>query len=238
MYYHLADAMTFESIEKRIIADLKGRITYANAVFLRTSGYDIDELLGKAHNIVRHPDMPPEAYSDLWADLQAGRPWSGLVKNRCKNGDFYWVRANVTPIRQNGQVCGYMSVRTKPTREEVAAAEQVYRLLRETQQKRLVIEHGKAVHRGMASALRGLLRRGEVERPLTLGSQRKLRRLCRGPMPGGVGAAELEGGVEHRAPAHRRGDGLRLARGTSLPGDGAPARRDAAGAVITTQRRP
>ena len=103
--------------------DLKGRITYANPVFLRTSGYDIDELLGKAHNIVRHPDMPPEAYADLWADLQAGRPWSGLVKNRCKNGDFYWVRANVTPIRQNGQVCGYMSVRTKPSREEIAAAE-------------------------------------------------------------------------------------------------------------------
>ena len=138
--------------------DLKGRITYANPVFLRTSGYDIDELVGKAHNIVRHPDMPPEAYADLWADLQAGRPWSGLVKNRCKNGDFYWVRANVTPIRQNGQVCGYMSVRTKPNREEVAAAEQVYRLLRETQQKRLIIEHGKAVQRGMARALRGLLR--------------------------------------------------------------------------------
>ena len=138
--------------------DLKGRFTSVNPVFLRTSGYDLDELLGKAHNVVRHPDMPPAAYADLWTDLQAGRPWSGLVKNRCKNGDFYWVRTNVTPIRTNGQVSGYMSVRSKPTREEVAGAEQAYRELRETQQQRLVVEHGKVVRRGLPHALRALLR--------------------------------------------------------------------------------
>jgi aerotaxis receptor len=138
--------------------DLKGRITYVNPVFLRTSGFEMEELLGKAHNVVRHPDMPPEAYSDMWTDLQSGRPWSGMVKNRCKNGDFYWVRANVTPIRENGSVSGYMSVRTKPTREEIAGAEQAYRQLRESPQRGLMIEHGKAVHRGMMHGLRGLLR--------------------------------------------------------------------------------
>ena len=106
--------------------DLKGAITYCNKDFVEISGFDYSELLGKNHNIVRHPDMPPEAFQDLWETVQSGRPWSGVVKNRCKNGDFYWVKANVTPLTHNGRVTGFMSVRTPPSRDEVMAAERLY----------------------------------------------------------------------------------------------------------------
>ncbi|MBK8317216.1 MAG: PAS domain-containing protein [Betaproteobacteria bacterium] len=91
--------------------DLKGQITYINKDFIDISGFTEAELIGQPHNIVRHPDMPVEAYIDMWADLKDGRPWTGLVKNRCKNGDHYWVAANATPLRENGQVVGFMSVR-------------------------------------------------------------------------------------------------------------------------------
>jgi len=94
--------------------DLKGRITYANKAFLDVSGFTEAELLGQPHNIVRHPDMPEEAYRDLWARLQAGMPWVGLVKNRCKNGDHYWVQAHVSPVFEAGQLVGFLSVRRKP----------------------------------------------------------------------------------------------------------------------------
>ena len=92
--------------------DTKGRITYVNPSFIEVSGFDEPELLGKAHNVVRHPDMPPEAFADLWRTLQAGEPWTGMVKNRRKNGDFYWVVANVVPVKEAGRVTGYMSART------------------------------------------------------------------------------------------------------------------------------
>lgn len=110
--------------------DLKGRIVYANATFLRISGFSEAELLGQAHNIVRHPDMPPAAFADLWATLQAGRPWVGMVKNRCKNGDYYWVHADAAPVFENGKHVGYMSVRKKPSRAQVAEAEQAYARIR------------------------------------------------------------------------------------------------------------
>ncbi len=110
--------------------DLKGRITSVNQAFIRVSGFNTDELIGKSHNIVRHPDMPPEAFEDLWRTIKVGRPWTGMVKNRCKNGDFYWVKANVTPLREHGRVTGYMSVRVKPTRMEIEAAETLYRDVR------------------------------------------------------------------------------------------------------------
>ncbi|MGZ4981680.1 MAG: PAS domain-containing protein, partial [Methylobacter sp.] len=97
--------------------DLKGIITYINEDFLRISGFTQQELIGSSHNIVRHPDMPPEAFEDMWRSLKAGRPWTGIVKNRCKNGDFYWVLANATPIHENDQLIGYMSVRSKPSYE-------------------------------------------------------------------------------------------------------------------------
>ena len=91
--------------------DAQGRITHCNRAFVEISGYDYEELLGQPHNIVRHPDVPPEAFKDLWATVGRGRPWTGVVKNRRKNGDHYWVQANVTPIMHQGKPAGYMSVR-------------------------------------------------------------------------------------------------------------------------------
>jgi len=113
--------------------DLKGVITYANRAFIDISGFAENELIGQAHNIVRHPDMPPEAFDDLWRTIQAGHPWRGLVKNRSKRGDFYWVDAYVTPIRENGNIIGFMSVRTAPNRQECQQAEQLYATIRSGQ---------------------------------------------------------------------------------------------------------
>lgn len=106
--------------------DLKGTITYCNKDFVAISGFEYRELLGKNHNIVRHPDMPAEAFDDLWSTVKSGKPWTGIVKNRCKNGDYYWVKANVTPLTHNGRITEYMSVRTMPSREEIADAEKIY----------------------------------------------------------------------------------------------------------------
>ena len=106
--------------------DSRGIITYINKDFLEVSGFTEEELIGAPHNIVRHPDMPPEAFKDLWDTLQAGMPWTAMVKNRCKNGDHYWVVANATPIWEGGQVVGYMSVRSKPTPQQVEAATRIY----------------------------------------------------------------------------------------------------------------
>ncbi|MEC5207654.1 aerotaxis receptor [Vogesella perlucida] len=113
--------------------DRKGLITYVNRAFIEVSGYEEDELLGKNHNIVRHPDMPPEGFADLWACIKQGIPWRGLVKNRCKNGDYYWVEAYVTPITEDGAIVGYMSVRSKPSAEEVRAVDALYRQVRAKQ---------------------------------------------------------------------------------------------------------
>ena len=103
--------------------DPQGVITSVNDEFVRISGFSAEELVGQPHNIIRHPDMPAEAYKDLWRTIGRGEPWTGLVKNRRKNGDHYWVRANVTPILEGGKPRGYMSVRTKPSAAEAAAAE-------------------------------------------------------------------------------------------------------------------
>ncbi len=107
--------------------DLKGRITYANDDFVTVSGYSQDELINKSHNIVRHPDMPPAAFADLWQTMKAGDTWIGIVNNRCKNGDHYWVDAFVAPVYQNGQVIGYQSVRAKPSKELVERADKLYK---------------------------------------------------------------------------------------------------------------
>ena len=115
--------------------DNKGVMTHCNAAFARVSGYSMDELMGQPHNLIRHPDMPPEAYKDLWATIGRGRNWTGMVKNRRKNGDFYWVRANVTPMMVDGKPRGYMSVRVKPTREEVRAAEALYKQIHEERER-------------------------------------------------------------------------------------------------------
>jgi len=106
--------------------DLKGTITYINQDFLDISGFSEAELIGKSHNIVRHPDMPPAAFQDLWDKMKAGEPWVGIVKNRCKNGDHYWVEANVTPVYKNGQINEYLSVRKIPTQEQINGAEALY----------------------------------------------------------------------------------------------------------------
>jgi aerotaxis receptor len=106
--------------------DPLSHITYANDAFVSVSGFSREEIEGNPHNMVRHPDMPPEAFADMWATLQAGEPWTAIVKNRRKDGDHYWVRANATPVMRKGKITGYMSVRTKPSREEIDAAEALY----------------------------------------------------------------------------------------------------------------
>jgi aerotaxis receptor len=112
--------------------DLKGSITYANDTFVDLSGFSQDELIGKNHNLVRHPDMPAAAFQNLWDTVKEGRPWRGIVKNRCKNGDFYWVEALVVPLRKDDRTIGYMSVRTEPSRAQVSEAEALYRQLNAT----------------------------------------------------------------------------------------------------------
>ena len=106
--------------------DLHGNIAYVNQDFVNISGFSEEELMGAPQNIVRHPDMPVEAFADLWHTLKSGKAWTGLVKNRCKNGDHYWVEANAAPLIENGQIVGYTSIRTKPSREAVQAAEAAY----------------------------------------------------------------------------------------------------------------
>ena len=106
--------------------DPKGRITYVNQDFIEISGFDRDELIGKAHNVVRHPDMPPAAFEDLWKTIRSGISWLGIVKNRCKNGDHYWVSAYVSPITKDGEIVEFQSVRRKPAPEEVERAESLY----------------------------------------------------------------------------------------------------------------
>lgn len=107
--------------------DLKGIITYVNDAFVKISGFSREELIGKNHNMVRHPDMPSWAFEDLWKTVKGGHPWRGIVKNRCKSGDHYWVRATVSPITHQGQVTGYLSLRKKPSRQEISQAEALYR---------------------------------------------------------------------------------------------------------------
>ncbi len=119
--FSLGDGKTIVST-----TDLQGNITYANTYFVEASGYTESELIGKPQNILRHPDMPATAFKDLWQTIKAGLPWRGLVKNRRKSGEYYWVMANVTPVIENGQAIGYMSVRTKPSREQIDLATRLY----------------------------------------------------------------------------------------------------------------
>ncbi len=133
--------------------DLKGRITYVNDEFIEASGFTEAELIGQAHNILRHPDMPEEAFADMWRTLQAGRPWTGMVKNRRKNGDHYWVVANATPLLEGNSAVGYMSVRTRAPREQVEAAEALYRRFKEGKAQGWAIVEGQGVKAGLLSKL-------------------------------------------------------------------------------------
>ncbi len=140
--------------------DPSSRITYANQAFLDSSGYSLEECMGQPQNIVRHPDMPKEAFADLWRTIRARKPWTGLVKNRRKNGGFYWVRANVTPIIEGGDIVGYMSVRVKPARADVQAAEELYRGIRGRTLRNVGIREGEAVRTDWAARLGRLAQPG------------------------------------------------------------------------------
>ena len=124
--------------------DLKGKITETNDAFCQISGFTREEMLGQPHNMVRHPEMPSAAFEDLWRDLKAGLPWRGILKNRRKDGGYYWVVANVSPVREQGQVVGYQSVRSRPLREEIDATEAAYDKINAGARK-WVVSHGRGV---------------------------------------------------------------------------------------------
>ncbi|MES0267181.1 methyl-accepting chemotaxis protein [Citrobacter sedlakii] len=147
--------------------DLHSYITHANDTFVTVSGYSLNELLAQPHNLVRHPDMPKAAFADMWYTLKQGEPWSGIVKNRCKNGDHYWVRANAVPMVREGQVTGYMSIRTRATEEEIAAVEPLYQALNENRCARR-IHKGLVVRKGWLGKLPSLPLRWRVRGVMTL----------------------------------------------------------------------
>jgi aerotaxis receptor len=136
--YVIKDGVTLMSI-----TDLESHIQYCNAAFIDVSGFSHDELMSQPHNLVRHPDMPPAAFADMWKTLKGGDSWTGLVKNRRKNGDHYWVRANATPVQRDGDVVGYASVRTKPSADEIASTTALYRDLMQGRTK------GRGLHKGL-----------------------------------------------------------------------------------------
>jgi aerotaxis receptor len=138
--------------------DLGGRIQYCNPAFIAVSGFTRDELIGEPHNLIRHPDMPREAFADLWTTIREGRPWTALVKNRRKNGDHYWVRANVTPVVENGAVVGYLSVRVKPEREAVREAETLYARMRTGESRGVALRRGVVVRTGLVGRVQALMR--------------------------------------------------------------------------------
>ena len=133
--------------------DTKGRITYANPAFIDISGFEHAELIGAPHNLIRHPDMPPAAFENLWKTVKTGETWRGLVKNRCKNGDHYWVNASVTPIIEDGQVVGYTSVRVQASRAVIEQAERAYAEIREGRNKRLYLDKGRLRQKGVIKRL-------------------------------------------------------------------------------------
>jgi len=154
----------FEYPAQRMIVsmtDTKGIITHCNRAFVAVSGYAYDELIGQNHNMVRHPDMPAEAFKDLWSTVGRGHPWTGIVKNRRKDGDHYWVQANVTPIMMNGKPKGYMSVRIKPSRQEIQAAQGLYAQMNAAQEAGSLpfyLQNGQVRHKGL-TGLAGRLQR-------------------------------------------------------------------------------
>lgn len=110
--------------------DLNGILTHANDAFVEISGYDRDELIGKPHHILRHPDIPAAVYADMWATLKSGQKWHGYVKNLCKDGTHYWVYATAVPNVRRGETVGYTSVRRKPSRSKVTEAAAMYAEMR------------------------------------------------------------------------------------------------------------
>jgi len=140
--------------------DLKGRILYCNPMFIAVSGYSREELQGQPHNLIRHPDMPEEAFRDMWETIAQGHPWSAGVKNRRKDGSYYWVMANVTPLMDGDKPVGYMSVRTEASRAQIQASEALYATMRaEKERGQLVhtLQRGRVVRRTLAGWLKEAL---------------------------------------------------------------------------------
>lgn len=129
--------------------DKESHITYANSAFIDASGFNESQLMGEPHNIIRHPDMPPAAFADMWYTLQQGDSWTGMVKNRRQNGDHYWVRANVTPVWHNEKLTGYISVRTVPSRDEISQSEQLYEKINNQQLSGFRLFKGIIIRRGI-----------------------------------------------------------------------------------------
>lgn len=147
--------------------DTQSYISYANSAFIDASGYEEGELMGEPHNKIRHPDMPPAAFADMWFTIQQGDSWTGLVKNRRLNGDHYWVRANVTPVYHQDKLTGYISVRNIPLREEIDSAEKLYAQVNENKVKGHRFYKGLLVRRGIFSFL-SLFRWMSVSRRINL----------------------------------------------------------------------
>lgn len=146
--------------------DLKGVITYVNPAFARVCKYLPSEMIGQPHNLIRHPDVPEEAYHDLWHNLSRGRFWTGILKNRCKDGDFYWVRANVTPVLRDGELVGFVSVRVKPSEAEVHEASRIYAAFQKggsgLQFRNGRVVHAKSHPRGWLERLQTLPVRAQI----------------------------------------------------------------------------
>ncbi|EMY05973.1 PAS domain S-box protein [Leptospira interrogans str. 2002000626] len=111
---------------------MKGRISYVSQDFANISGFSEEEMLGEPHNLIRHPDVPSEIFREMWETIQDGNPWSGIIKNRAKSGDYYWVDATVTPVMNEGVISGYMSVRKKATEDQIRRAEILFSQLKNT----------------------------------------------------------------------------------------------------------
>ena len=173
--------------------DRGGRIEFVNHVFTEISGFTEPELIGAPHNLVRHPHMPQQAFANLWATIKAGRPWDGLVKNRTKSGGYYWVRANVTPVLTNGEVTGYISIRSKPAREQIDRAEQAYAAIRAGTAKGIGLADGELVRAGPIAWLVEFGHSGT--RPP---ARRHRRRAARHPA-GSLARPQRHVGVERRA---------------------------------------
>jgi len=133
--------------------DVNSHITYANDAFIEVSGFTSEDIIGQPHNIVRHPDMPPQAFKDMWATLQQGFPWTALVKNRRRNGDHYWVRANVVPIIRGGKTRGYLSVRTKPTVAEITEPQLLYDKINRGELNNRRLHKGLLIRTGLTRGL-------------------------------------------------------------------------------------
>ena len=137
--------------------DLNGNITFVNADFIEASGFSEEELIGQPHNIVRHPSMPSAAYADMWSYLKAGRSWTGIVKNRRKDGSYYWVMSNTSPMWENGVVVGYASVRMKPPASLLTTVRAAYTHIEQGNADRLEIERGWVVHAGAKGVIERLM---------------------------------------------------------------------------------